>query len=142
MDIKVIQAPPEKKKAKPVDETKLGFGRIFTDHFFNMTYHAGRGWHDPLIEPYRPLQLDPTAMCLHYAQEIFEGMKAYRGKNGAIFLFRPTENIRRMNVSAERLCMPQVDPELFLEAMTKLVLLDRGSGFPAAAGPRFTSGRR
>ncbi len=103
----------------------LGFGKIFTDHFFTMTWHAGRGWHDPLIEPYRPLQLDPTAMCLHYAQEIFEGMKAYRGKGGAIFLFRPMENIRRMNVSAERLCMPQVDEGLFLEALTKLILLEK-----------------
>ena len=106
MEIKVIQAPPDKRKAKPADESQLGFGKIFSDHFFTMSYHRGRGWHDPLIEPYRPLQLDPTAMCLHYAQEIFEGMKAYRGKGGAIFLFRPLENIRRMNVSAERLCMP------------------------------------
>ena len=133
MEIKVIQASPEKRKAKPSNESRLGFGKIFTDHFFTMTWHTGRGWHDPLIEPYRPLQLDPTAMCLHYAQEIFEGMKAYRGKGGALFLFRPIENIRRMNVSAERLCMPQVDEGLFMEALTKLVLLDkewipRGSG--------------
>ena len=133
MEIKMIQAPPEKRKAKPTDEAKLGFGKIFSDHFFTMPYHAGRGWHDPLIEPYRPLQLDPTAMCLHYAQEIFEGMKAYRGKGGAIFLFRPMENIRRMNVSAERLCMPRVDEELFLEALKKLIIIDkewipRGSG--------------
>jgi len=125
MEIKVIQASPEKRKAKPSDESQLGFGKIFTDHFFTMTYHTGRGWHDPLIEPYRPLQLDPTAMCLHYAQEIFEGMKAYRGKGGALFLFRPTENIRRMNVSAERLCMPQVNEGLFLEALTKLILLEK-----------------
>jgi branched-chain amino acid aminotransferase len=133
MEIKIIQTPPDKKKAKPVDESKLGFGKIFSDHFFTMPYHAGRGWHDPLIEPYRVLELDPTAMCLHYAQEIFEGMKAYRGKDGAIFLFRPMENIRRMNVSAERLCMPRVDEGLFLEALTKLIVLDkewipRGSG--------------
>ncbi|MCG7851841.1 MAG: hypothetical protein MIO92_04910, partial [Methanosarcinaceae archaeon] len=73
MEIKIIQAPPGKWKAKPTDESKLGFGQIFTDHFFTMPWHRGRGWHDPLIEPYRPLQLDPTAMCLHYAQEIFEG---------------------------------------------------------------------
>lgn len=125
MEIKVIQAAAEKRKTKPTDEAKLGFGKIFTDHFFTMPYHAGRSWHDPLIEPCRPLQLDPTAMCLHYAQEIFEGMKAYRGKDGAIFLFRPTENIRRMNVSAERLCMPQVDENLFLEALTKLILLEK-----------------
>jgi branched-chain amino acid aminotransferase len=125
MDIKIIQAPPEKRKAKPTDESKLGFGKIFSDHFFTMPYHADKGWHDPLIEPYRPLQLDPTAMCLHYAQEIFEGMKAYRGKDGAIFFFRPMDNIRRMNVSAERLCMPKLDEALFLEALTKLVLLER-----------------
>jgi branched-chain amino acid aminotransferase len=125
MEIKIIQTPPEKRKAKPVDESKLGFGKIFSDHFFTMPYHADRGWHDPLIEPYRMLELDPTAMCLHYAQEIFEGMKAYRGKGGAIFLFRPMENIRRMNVSAERLCMPRVNEELFLKALTKLIIFDK-----------------
>lgn len=125
MEIKIIEVPPEKRKPRPTDEAKLGFGKVFTDHFFHMTYHAGRGWHDPIIEPYRPLQLEPTAMCLHYAQEIFEGMKAYRGKGGAIYLFRPWENIKRMNVSAERLCMPLLDEGLFLEAIKKLVLLDR-----------------
>ncbi len=140
MEIKVVQASPEKRKAKPTDESKLGFGKIFSDHFFTMTYHTGQGWHDPLVEPYRTLQLDPTAMCLHYAQEIFEGMKAYRGKGGAIYLFRPMENIRRMNVSAERLCMPQVDEGLFLEALKKLILLDRewiphGSGTSAYIRP-------
>ena len=125
MEIKIIQAPPEKRKAKPGDESKLGFGKYFTDHMFTMTWRTGRGWQDPVIEPYRPLQLDPTAMCLHYAQEIFEGLKAYRGNDGAIFLFRPKENIRRMNVSAERLCMPEIDEGIFLEALTKLVLIDR-----------------
>ncbi len=125
MEITVIETPPDKRKVKPADESKLGFGKIFSDHFFTMTYHTGRGWHDPLIEPYRPLQLDPTAMCLHYAQEIFEGMKAYRGKGGAIFLFRPMENIRRMNVSAERLCMPQVDEELFFEALKRLTIIEK-----------------
>lgn len=125
MEIKIIQAPPEKRKAKPTDESKLGFGKIFTDHFFIMPWHEDRGWHDPQIEPYRALQLDPSAICLHYAQEIFEGMKAYRGKGGALFLFRPMENIRRMNVSAERLCMPTIDEELFLEALKNLILLDQ-----------------
>ena len=109
MEIKTIQAPPEKRRAKPTDESKLGFGKLVTDHMFTMPWHMDRGWHDPLIEPYRPLQLDPTAMCFHYAQEIFEGLKAYRGKDGSLFLFRPMDNIRRMNVSAERLCMPQID---------------------------------
>lgn len=125
MDIQVIEATAAQKKVKPVDESTLGFGKHFSDHFFTMTYHSGRGWHDPIIEPYRPLQLEPTAMCLHYAQEIFEGMKAYHGRDGAIYMFRPLENIRRMNVSAERLCMPAVDEHLFMEVLRKLVLLDR-----------------
>ena len=112
-------------KPKPVDESKLGFGKIFTDHIFTVKYHDGRGWYDPLIEPYRSLSLEPTALCLHYGQEIFEGMKAYRGSNNDIFLFRPMENIKRMNTSAERLCMPRIDPQLFLEALKKLVFIER-----------------
>ena len=140
MEIKISEASPEKRKAKPADETHLGFGKFFSDHFFTMPYHANRGWHTPQIEPYRLLQLDPSAMCFHYAQEIFEGMKAYRGKDGAIYLFRPMDNIRRMNRSAERLCMPKVDEQIFLEALTKLVLIDqdwipRGEGTSAYIRP-------
>ncbi|OGP91608.1 MAG: branched chain amino acid aminotransferase [Deltaproteobacteria bacterium RBG_19FT_COMBO_43_11] len=133
MEIKIIKTKPEKLKSKPKDESKLGFGQIFTDHFFNMKYKTGQGWHDAIIEPYRPLQLDPTAMCLHYAQEIFEGLKAYRGKDGAIFLFRPTENIKRMNASAERLCMPSIDEDIFLDALKKLVILEK-DWIPHGAG--------
>lgn len=106
MQIKIIKAAPDKLKTKPTDESKLGFGAIFSDHFFTMTYHSGRGWHDAQIEPYRRLSLDPAAMGLHYGQEIFEGLKAYRGSDGSIYLFRPIENVRRMNASARRLCMP------------------------------------
>ena len=133
MEIKIIKAQPNKMKAKPADESNLGFGKIFTDHMFSMTYKEGQGWHNAVIEPYRPLQLDPTAMCLHYAQEIFEGLKAYRGKNGSIYLFRPAENIKRMNVSAERLCMPHIDENLVLDALKKLVLLDK-DWIPGGAG--------
>jgi len=125
MEIKIFTAESSKLKPKPADESKLGFGKIFTDHFFTMKYHADRGWYDAMIEPYRPLSLDPTAMCLHYGQEIFEGLKAYRGKDNQIFLFRPYENIKRMNSSAERLCMPTVDPELFMNALKKLVLIEK-----------------
>jgi branched-chain amino acid aminotransferase len=125
MEIKIKKASAKKRKAKPGDESGLGFGKIFTDHFFNIKYKEGQGWYDPIIEPYRPLQLDPTAMCLHYGQEIFEGLKAYRGQDGAIYLFRPTENIKRMNASAERMCMPLMDEALFLEAIKKLVILER-----------------
>ena len=113
MEIKIIKASPEKMKTKPTDESKLGFGKIFTDHMFTMKYKEGQGWHDAVIEPYHPLQLDPTAMCLHYGQEIFEGLKAYRGEKEEIYLFRPTENIKRMNVSAERLCMAHIDEDGF-----------------------------
>lgn len=126
MQMKIIKVEPSKLKQKPADESKLGFGKIFTDHFFTMKYHVDRGWYDAMIEPYQPLSLEPTAMCLHYGQEIFEGLKAYRGKDNQIFLFRPDQNIKRMNISAERLCMPQVDPNVFMEAMTKLVILEKG----------------
>jgi len=125
MEIKIVTAESGKLKPKPADESKLGFGKIFTDHFFTMKYHADRGWYDAMIEPYRPLSLAPTAMCLHYGQEIFEGLKAYRGKNDQIYLFRPYENIKRMNASAERLCMPTVDPELFMNALEKLVIIEK-----------------
>jgi branched-chain amino acid aminotransferase len=125
MEIKIVTAESSKLKPKPADESKLGFGKIFTDHFFTMKYHADRGWYDAMIEPYRPLSLDPTAMCLHYGQEIFEGLKAYRGKDNQIFLFRPYENIKRMNSSAERLCMPTVDPELFMNALEKIVRIEK-----------------
>ncbi len=133
MEIKIKKAPLKKRKAKPADESQLGFGKIFTDHFFNIKYKEGRGWHDAIIEPYRPLQLDPTAMCLHYGQEIFEGLKAYRGKNGEIYLFRPAENIKRMAASAERMCMPPMDEEIFLNALKKLVILEQ-DWIPRGAG--------
>nr|HOX99847.1 hypothetical protein [Smithella sp.]HPL98254.1 hypothetical protein [Smithellaceae bacterium] len=125
MEIKVKKAPLKNRKAKPTDESKLGFGKIFTDHMFTMKYKEGKGWHDAVIEPYHVLKLDPTAMCLHYGQEIFEGLKAYRNQDGSIYLFRPTENIKRMNVSAERLCMARIDEDLFMEGMKKLVLLEK-----------------
>ena len=133
MEITIIKAPPQKLKAKPADESNLGFGKIFTDHMFTMTYKEGQGWHNAVIEPYRLLQLDPTAMCLHYGQEIFEGLKAYRGKDGEIFLFRPAENIKRMNASAERLCMPSVNENVVLDAIKKLVVIDR-DWIPSGAG--------
>lgn len=133
MEIKIKKASPKKRKVKPADESALGFGKIFTDHFFNIKYKEGTGWYDPVIEPYRPLRLDPTAMCLHYAQEIFEGLKAYRGPDGAIYLFRPTDNIKRMRASAERMCMPPLDEGIFFDALKKLVILEhdwipRGEG--------------
>jgi len=125
MEIKITRVAPEKMKEKPADESRLGFGQIFTDHFFTMKYKSKSGWYDAVIEPYRMLSLDPSAMCLHYGQEIFEGMKAYRGEDGSIYLFRPEENIKRFNVSAQRLCMPEVEIDFVTEALKKLVVLEK-----------------
>jgi len=125
MEIKVTKVDPEQMKPKPKDESQLGFGKIFADHFFIVEYDSEKGWHNASIEPLRPLSLDPASMCLHYGQEIFEGMKAYKGKDDSIYLFRPEENISRMNRSAERLCMAQIDNDLFMEGLKKLVLLEK-----------------
>jgi len=125
MEIKVTAAKPDQMKKKPTDDSKLGFGDIFSDHMFLMDYEAGKGWFDPRIEAYRNLSLDPAAMILHYGQEVFEGLKAYRGKDGGIYLFRPRENFKRLNRSSVRLCMPEVDVDLVMEGLRELVLLDR-----------------
>ena len=125
MEVKITKANPDQMKSKPTDETKLGFGDILTDHMFIMDYEAGKGWFDPRIELYHNITLDPAAMSLHYGQEIFEGLKAYRGKGGEIYLFRAQENIKRLNRSAKRLCMPEVDSNLVMEGMKELIRLDK-----------------
>jgi branched-chain amino acid aminotransferase len=114
-----------KKKEKPTDESKLGFGQTFTDHMLLIDYDTNRGWHNARIEPYGVLKLDPAAVCLHYGQEIFEGLKAYYGKDGGIYLFRAADNFKRLNYSARRVCMPELDIELAMEALKKLILIDR-----------------
>ncbi len=125
MEIRVVKADTSRRRYKPEDESKLGFGVYFSDHIFLMNYNTDRGWHDARIEPYGPLTLDPAALVLHYGQQVFEGLKAYRRSDGAIQLFRPRENIRRMNRSAQRLCMPTVDEELVLKALKELIRIDR-----------------
>ncbi len=112
-------------KEKPQDQSKLGFGNYYTDHMFLMNYDEGQGWHDPRIVPYAPIALDPAAMCLHYGQEVFEGLKAYRTNDGRILLFRPDRNMARLNVSNDRLCIPPIDEEFAIEAVKKLVLVDK-----------------
>ncbi len=111
-------------KPKP-DFKTLGFGKVFSDHMFLMNYTAGQGWHDPRIVPYGPFTLEPSAMVFHYAQEVFEGLKAYRTADGRIQLFRPIDNARRLNDSCERLCIPAIDENLFVEAVKTLVAVDR-----------------
>jgi len=110
-------------KAKP--EGKLGFGKIFTDHMFMMNYSTEKGWHDARIVPYGGITLDPSAMVFHYAQELFEGMKAYRRKDDVIQLFRPDKNIERMNNTCDRLCVPRIDPADALQAIRSLVAVDK-----------------
>ena len=125
MEIKITKSNSGQLKPKPSDESKLGFGDIFTDHMFQMDFESGKGWLNPRIEPYRSLSIDPAAMGIHYRQEIFEGLKAYGGADGGIYLFRARDNFIRFNRSATRLCMPEVDIDTAMEGMKKLILLDK-----------------
>ncbi len=111
-------------KPKPRD-TELGFGTVFTDHMFVADFQEGKGWYDPRIEPYGPLSLDPAAAVLHYAQGIFDGLKAFRGADGRVRLFRPQKHLERLNHSARRLCIPELDPELGLRSLVELVRLEQ-----------------
>ena len=124
MEIRVEKAGSDLMKTKP-NENSLGFGQYMADHMFVMLYDESIGWHDATIKPYEDFSLDPAAMVLHYGQAIFEGLKAYRGNNDRIYLFRPTDNLKRMNVSAARMCMPEIPEDLVYSAMKELVALDK-----------------
>ena len=112
-------------KQKPADESKLGFAKQFSDHMFVMDYTEGEGWHDARIVPYQSFSIDPATVVLHYAQEIFEGLKAYRTADNKIQLFRPECNGARMNDSADRLCIPNIPVEDFVQAVKALVEVDK-----------------
>lgn len=120
-------------KPRPEDETKLGFAKYFTDHMFVMEYDEGKGWHSPRIEPHAPFLIEPASAVLHYAQMMFEGMKAYRKPDGSIQLFRPDMNIARMKKTCERMCMPEVPGDLFLEGLKAVIYEDR-DWIPSAPG--------
>lgn len=123
LDIKITKtANPQ---PKPIDESSLGFGKVFTDHMFVMNYTEGTGWHDARIVPFENLSLSPAAMVYHYGQEMFEGMKAYRGENDKIYLFRPDMNAKRTNDTNKRLCIPQIPEEDFVQAVKAVVDVDR-----------------
>ncbi len=111
-------------KEKPANDNPLTFGTIFTDHMFIMNYETKKGWHDARIVPYQPITLDPSAMVFHYGQEMFEGLKAYKTKEGKTLLFRPDKNIERANRSNDRICIPQINEEDFLEAIKAVVKVD------------------
>ncbi|MCY8104563.1 branched-chain amino acid aminotransferase [Bacillus mojavensis] len=112
------------KKEKP-DPSSLGFGKYFTDYMFVMDYEEEKGWHHPRLTPYAPIMLDPSSSVFHYGQAVFEGLKAYRTEDGRVLLFRPEQNIKRLNRSCQRMSMPPLDEELVLEALTQLVELEK-----------------
>ena len=120
-------------KAKPQDETKLGFGKIFTDHMFIMDYVEGQGWIDPRVVPYQPITLEPSAMVFHYGQEMFEGLKAYPTEDGKVLMFRPQKNIERANNTNRRICIPTIPEEDFLQALKTVVAVDK-DWIPHSAG--------
>lgn len=111
-------------KTKPAFD-QLSFGTVFTDHMFTMNYTEERGWHDPKIVPYEPISLDPAAMVFHYGQTVFEGLKAYVTDDDEVLLFRPEENMKRLNRSNERLCIPTFDEKLALAGLRKLIQVDK-----------------
>lgn len=118
MEIKITKTACP--KAKP-EASELGFGKIFTDHMFIMDYSREKGWYDARIVPFGPFEIHPASTVLHYGSEIFEGLKAYRREDGKVQMFRPIENIRRMNSSAERLCLPQIDEDMAMEILKTFV---------------------
>ena len=126
LDIKITRTTSPKEK--PQDESKLGFGKKFTDHMFVMDYTEGEGWHDARIVPYGPFELDPATVVFHYAQEIFEGMKAYRTADGTVQLFRPECNAKRFQDSADRLCIPKIPVEDYIQAVEAHLCERRGPG--------------
>lgn len=130
MEIKITKTASPKEKP---DSASLGFGKIFTDHMFIMDYAAGKGWYNARIVPFGNISLHPASTVLHYGSEIFEGMKAYRREDGKVQLFRPIENVRRMNNSAERLCLPQIPEEDAMQILETFVSLEQ-DWTPSAPG--------
>lgn len=121
---RIVVTRTTKPKTKPTDPNAAPFGTMFTDHMFIMNYAPEKGWHDARIIPYGPFAMDPAAAVLHYSQTIFEGMKCYRRADGGLQMFRPRDNFARMNASAERICMPQVDVDLAMDGLEQLIRLD------------------
>src|SRR5712691_10285413 len=120
--IRIVKATTHKPKPK---DSELGFGNVFTDHMFVADFQEEKGWYDPRVEPYAPFPLDPATAVLHYGQSLFEGLKAFRGRDGTIRLFRPQKHVERLNRTAARMTIPQLDPELILRSWTTLVDVER-----------------
>jgi branched-chain amino acid aminotransferase len=126
MEVKLNKATPEQLKTPPASMSGVVFGTQFSDHMFCMYWEDGKGWHNAEIKPYGPLLMEPSAIVLHYAQMAFEGLKVYRTDSGENVLFRPRENFKRMNRTAQRMCLPELDVEEVLDALKQLLRLDSG----------------
>jgi branched-chain amino acid aminotransferase len=128
--IRITRTTSKKEKTPDKD---LAFGTVFTDHMFVADFEEEKGWYDPRVEPYAPLPLDPATAVLHYGQSLFEGLKAFRGRDGVIRLFRPDKHVARLNRTAQRMCIPAIDPDLVMKSWTTLVDVDR-DWVPASVG--------
>ena len=124
MEFKVNPVPPAERRPKPTDESKLGFGKIYSDHMFTARWTPEGGWEQGVVGKYEKLDLEPAALVLHYGQTVFEGLKAYRNQHGTVNLFRADANLARFNRSAKRLDLPEVPEELFMGAIEALLELD------------------
>mgnify|MGYP001146660064 CR=1 FL=1 len=122
LDIEIEKT--QKSRINEVDFDNIPFGKVYSDHMFLAEYKNGE-WGDFRIKPYQKIHLSPSNSAIHYGQSIFEGMKAYRMKDGSVNVFRPLKNYHRMNLSADRMCMPQIPEELFMEGINTLVKLDQ-----------------
>ena len=133
--IRVTRATEAQRRPRPVPG-KLSFGTHFSDHMFLLDFSPDRGWHSPRIEPYRALSLEPSALCFHYGQTIFEGLKAYKNEKDEVYLFRWRQNLERMNRSADRMCMPELEAGIFGEALHELISLD-SDWIPSSKGSSY-----
>ncbi len=125
MRITFEKLPDSELKPLIEDSNTLGFCKYFTDYMFTMNYNEEDGWHNPTIKPFAPFNINPSSLVLHYAQEIFEGLKAFKGTDGKVKLFRPDMNAKRFNKSAERICMPYFPENDFLESIHALVYTEQ-----------------
>lgn len=135
MDLSTLQIPVEKtsdSKISDVDFDHLPFGQVYTDHMFICSFRDG-DWQDPKVIPYQPISLEPAAKVFHYGQTIFEGMKAYKDTEGKVWLFRPEDNQRRLNISAKRLAIPELPKSIFIEGLKTLLKVDH-QWIPTAKG--------
>jgi len=123
MAVNIKIQPIETSKIDAVDFNNLSFGSVFSDHMFECDYVNG-SWQNPTVKPYGPITLNPSAKIFHYGQSIFEGMKAYKDKDGGVFLFRPTDNCNRLNISAKRMMIPEVPEEIFMAGLKNLLEID------------------